>query len=54
MSPAVGIEVFQAVVALGAAAEDVPAEAGGDAEGGGGVPGVLNKAGVVGTGLGLE
>ena len=49
-----GVEVFQAVVALGAAGEDVPAETGGDAEGAGGTPGVLDKAGVVGVGLGLE
>ena len=48
------IEVFEAIVALGAAAEDVPAQAGGDGEGLAGAPGVLDEAGVVGVGLGVK
>lgn len=49
-----GIEVLEAVVALGLAAEDVPTQTGGDGEGLAGSPGVLNKRGVVGIGFSGE
>ena len=48
------IEILQTIVAFCAAAKDIPPQTGGDGEGWGGAPGVLDKRTVVGAGLGGE